>query len=45
MLEFTIIHSFESALAGVICYCKMTIVVALEGVTSFFTLERLYNYM
>ena len=33
------------ALAYVICYCKMTSVMALDGVTSFFSLERrnLYN--
>ena len=38
--NFTIIPSFESTLAGVICYCKMmTSVMALEGVTSFLRLK------
>ena len=31
----TIIHSFGRALADVNCYCKMTSVMALDGVTSF----------
>ena len=32
-------------LADVSCYCKMTSVVSLDGVTSFFMLERCYIFM
>ena len=35
----------KHALADVNCYCKMTSVVALDGVTSFFTLKRRYICM
>ena len=30
-------------LAGVICYCKMTSVIALDGVTSFLRLKDVTN--
>ena len=43
MIYQTIIHSFEntrkSALADVICYCKMTSFMALDAVTSFLRLK------
>ena len=34
-----VVISFESAPAGVICYCKITSVMTLEGVTSFLRLK------
>ena len=43
----TIIHSFEIAekyvLADVICYCKMSSIMALDGVTSFLRLKDITN--
>ena len=41
----TIIHSFESARTEhrVICYCKMTSVMALDGVTLFLYLKDVTN--
>ena len=49
MIYQTIIHSFEStrkvALADIICYCKMTSVMALDGVASVFTPESRYNFL
>ena len=35
----------KGALADINCYCKMTPVMALDGLTWFFTLERHYKYM
>ena len=33
----------ESALADVICYCKMTLVMALDGAASFLCLKDITN--